>query len=140
MNEDCLLDHVAVAVEDLDEAQRRYEALGLRFEEHRETVPSEGATTAFAPVDARCRLELVGPHGEGGPIAKFLRDRGPGIHHICLRVPDVREKCRQLIAGGFRLVYDEPRPGAGGCLVNFVHPKSAGGVLIELSQRPDGEA
>ena len=134
-NKDCLLDHVAIAVEDIAEARKFYETLGLSFEDRTEIVASEGVVSAFAPVDANCRLELLAPHGEGA-IAKFLRTKGPGLHHICLRVADVRQKCHELRAEGFRLVYDEPRTGAGGSLINFIHPKSADGVLIELSQRP----
>ena len=89
------LDHIAVAVDDLDQSQKIYEDLGLVFEEERETVESQGVITAFADIGSGARLELLAPWGEKGPIHKFLEKRGAGIHHICFRVPDVHKAtCR----------------------------------------------
>ncbi len=132
------LDHVAVAVTDLDAAQAFYKSLGLVFEDKREIVASEGVITAFAPMDTHAHLELLAPHGADGPIHQYLLKKGPGIHHLCFRVPDVEAKCKELAAGGVKLIYDKPRPGANNCLVNFIHPKSTGGVLIELSEKRGG--
>ena len=81
---------------------------------------------------------LLGVHGEGGPIEKFLSKKGPGIHHLSFKVPDIEAKCKELKEKGFKLLYEEPQSGAHSCRVNFIHPKSTGGVLIEISQ-PVGE-
>jgi len=79
-------------------------------------------------------IELLEPLGPESPIAKFLERRGPRIHHLCLRSDDVRDDGRRLRAAGLELLRPEPTRGAGGCWVQFVHPKSAGGVLLELSE------
>lgn len=132
-HQECILDHVAVAVKDLDRAQKVYEDLGLIFSKEREVVESEGVTTAFAQMDTHARLELLAPYGESGPLHDFLAKRGPGLHHVSFSVPDVVAKCNELAAKGYKLLRSEPTIGAGGKLVNFIHPKSTGGVLIEIS-------
>ena len=81
-------------------------------------------------------IELLEPTAEGSPIARFLARHGPGLHHLCLASDDVRRDDAKLRAGGFEVLRSEPTRGAGGCWVQFVHPKSAGGVLIELSEEP----
>ena len=138
LNEDCILDHIAIAVDNLDEAQKSYEALGLSFSSEREVVEDQGVVTAFAPVDENAHIELLGvidgEKGEGA-IKKFLEKKGPGIHHICFKVPDVNQKMKDLTSKGFKLIYDSPKKGANNCLVNFIHPKSTGGVLIEINQK-----
>lgn len=133
-NKDCFLDHVAIAVKSLDSAQKVYEDLGLTFNSKREIVESQGVTTAFAHVDEHAHIELLEPFGENSPIAKFIEKSGEGIHHMCFKVPDVIKKCEELKSKGYRLIYEAPVKGANNCLVNFVHPKSTGGVLIEVSQ------
>lgn len=135
LGKDCLLDHVAIAVEDLEKAVKTYEAMGVKFQEEREIIESQGVKTAFAQVDENAQLELLGAHGEGGPISKFLEKKGPGIHHLCFKVPDIEAKCKELKEKGFRLLYEEPAIGAHSCKVNFIHPKSTGGVLVEISQK-----
>ena len=135
---DCILDHVAIAVDDLEKAVKTYESLGIQFKEEREVVESQGVVTAFASIDENAQLELLGVHGEGGPIEKFLSKKGPGIHHLSFKVPDIEAKCKELKEKGFKLLYEEPQSGAHSCRVNFIHPKSTGGVLIEISQ-PVGE-
>lgn len=132
---DCHLDHVAIAVEDLDKSQKLYELIGFQFETHREVVESQAVETAFAYVDSNSKIELLCPHGEDGPIHKFLQKNGPGIHHLCFRVSDIEAKTKELREAGLRFIYESSQSGAGGCLVNFIHPKSTGGVLIELSQK-----
>jgi methylmalonyl-CoA/ethylmalonyl-CoA epimerase len=133
-NKDCFLDHVAIAVKDLDRTQKIYEDLGIKFNSKREDVPSQEVTTAFAHVDQHAHIELLCPINEKGPIQKFLEKNGEGIHHLCFKVPDVKKKGEDLIALGYVLIYDRPVLGANNCLVNFVHPKSSGGVLIEISE------
>jgi methylmalonyl-CoA/ethylmalonyl-CoA epimerase len=133
-NKDCFLDHVAIAVKNLDSAQKIYEDLGLQFSSNREVVESQKVTTAFAHVDEHAHIELICPLNQEGPVQKFIEKNGEGIHHLCFKVPDVEKKCNEMKALGHQLIYDKPIVGANNCLVNFVHPKSTGGVLIELSQ------
>jgi len=126
------LDHIGIAVSSLAEGVEFYDALGLDLEGVEE-VAEQGVKVGFLPVGDG-RLELLEPTGETSPIAKHLERRGPGLHHICLRVDDIRASMAALAERGYRLLSDEPQAGAHGCLVCFVHPKSTGGVLLELSQ------
>ena len=132
---DCHLDHIAIAVENLEASVKVYEALGLKFEDSREVVKDQAVTTAFAAVDEKAHIELLEPYGEDGPIHQSLKKRGPGLHHLCFRVKDVEQKATQLRSAGFVLLYEKSKMGAGGCLVNFINPKSTGGVLVEISQK-----
>lgn len=127
-----LLDHIGIAVETLVDGRRFYEALGLRVEGEEE-VPEQGVRVAFLPM-GESRLELLEPTSPTSPIARHLEKRGPGLHHICFRVTDIYQSMADLQAQGFQLLSEEPQAGAHGCLVAFVHPRSAGGVLLELSQ------
>ena len=131
---DCFLDHVAIAVNDLDEGEKIYQDLGLVFNK-REIVEDQKVETSFAYIDENAHIELLKPIGNDGPISKYLEKKGPGIHHMCFRVKNVTEKSEELRNLGYTLLYDEPRTGANNCLVNFLHPKSTGGVLIEISQK-----
>jgi methylmalonyl-CoA epimerase len=133
-NKDCFLDHIAVAVEDLDKAEKIYEDLGLKFD-MRETVEEQQVETSFAHIDENAHIELLQPINGQGPIAKYLEKKGPGIHHMCYRVPDVVKKSQELRDQGYTLLYEEPKSGANNTLVNFIHPKSTGGVLIEIAQK-----
>ena len=126
------LDHIGIAVESIDERLAMYEALGLEATAF-EVVEEQGVRVAFLPV-GESRLELLEPTGPASPIARHLERRGPGMHHICLRVTDIRRTMARLSAQGFKLLSEEPQVGAHDCLVCFVHPKSTGGVLLELSQ------
>jgi methylmalonyl-CoA epimerase len=126
------MDHIGIAVRSIDEARGVWERLGLAVASIEE-VPSEGVRVAMIPCGA-CRIELIEPTSPDSPIARFLERRGPGIHHLCLRSDDVLEADQALRAGGFELVRDAPGPGAEGSLVQFLHPRSSGGVLLELSQ------
>jgi len=131
------LDHIAISVADLDEGIRRFvEDLGLVLDGV-EDVESETTRTAFLPVEGT-RIELVAPLRGAGPIAKSIEKRGPGLHHLCFRVDDVRAEMARLQAKGWVFTSDAPKPGAHGTLVVFVHPKSTGGVLIELAEHPHG--
>lgn len=126
------VEHIGVAVESIDAARRLYEALGLEVEAIEE-VPQEGVRVALIPC-GRVRIELLEATAPDSPIARFLERRGPGLHHLCLASDDVRSDDEALRAAGFRVLRPEPTRGAGGCWVQFVHPASTGGVLLELSQ------
>ena len=115
----------------LDDAIAFYESLGLAVA-HRETVATEKVDVAMLPV-GDSRIELLEPTAPDSPIAKFLEKRGPGLHHVALRVPDLNAAVARLKASGARLL-NEPRAGAGGHIYVFVHPASTGGVLLELIQ------
>lgn len=126
------LDHIGIAVRDLEAALRAYEGgLGLACS-HQETVVGEQVKTAFLPLGGT-HLELLESLTPEGPIGKFLERRGEGIHHLCFEVEDLEEAAARCRASGMTLL-GEPRPGAQGKRVVFLHPKSAHGVLIELSQ------
>ena len=135
LGKDCILDHVAIAVKDLEKSIQVYEDLGLNFTDDREVVESQGVQTAFAAMDENAHLELLTPFGESGPIHKYLEKKGEGIHHLCFKVPDIEAKCNELKEKGYVFLNESPVVGAHNCLVNFMHPKSTGGVLIELSQK-----
>jgi methylmalonyl-CoA/ethylmalonyl-CoA epimerase len=128
------VDHIGIAVRSIEEALPLYTALGLEVERIEE-VPAEGVRVAMIPC-GETHLELLEPTREDSPIAKFLEQRGPGLHHICLGSDDIRADDAKLREAGLRLLRPEPTIGAGGCEVQFVHPKSAGGILLELSQPP----
>lgn len=129
---DCVLDHIAIAVTSLDRI-KVWEDLGLKFEATREVVADQGVTTAFAPIDQHAHVELLEPTGPDTPIGKFIAKNGEGLHHLCFKVKDVAAKQAEMETKGYRFIYPAARIGAGGCLVNFIHPKSTGGVLIEIS-------
>lgn len=129
------LDHIGIAVASLDEGRAFYETLGLAVADTDE-VPEQGVKVAMLPV-GDTRLELLEPTRADSPIAKHLEKRGPGLHHLCFAVKDIEAAMEQLQRAGYRLLSETPQVGAHGCRVCFVHPKSAGGVLLELSQAPD---
>jgi methylmalonyl-CoA/ethylmalonyl-CoA epimerase len=126
------IDHVGIAVTSIAEARGFYEALGFVVQAIEE-VPQEGVRVAMIPC-GESKIELLEPTREDSPIALFLAKRGPGIHHLCLGSSDVRADDATLRAAGYAVLRPEPTRGAGGCWVQFVHPKSAGGVLVELSE------
>ncbi|MCM2351530.1 MAG: methylmalonyl-CoA epimerase [Bacteriovoracaceae bacterium] len=134
---DCILDHIAIAVKSISTAKKFYQDMGLEFASEIEEVKDQKVFTAFAQIDHNAHIELLEPTSEESTIHKFITSKGEGIHHLCFKVPDVRAKTEELTSKGYKFIYPEPRIGAGGCLVNFMHPKSTGGVLIELSQRPE---
>lgn len=129
------VDHIGIAVRSIDEARPLYRALGLEIHEIEE-VPSEKVRVAMIPCGPT-RLELLEPTDPSSPIATFLEKRGPGIHHVCLRSGDILADDERLREAGLRLLREAPSPGAEGSLVQFVHPKSAGGMLLELAQPAD---
>lgn len=130
------IEHVGIAVRSIAEARGLYEALGLHVEAI-EDVPHEGVRVALIPCGAS-RIELLEPLSDDSPIARFLEKRGPGLHHLCLASDDVRSDDARLREGGYQVLRPEPTRGAGGCWVQFVHPRSTGGVLLELSEGEHG--
>lgn len=138
------LDHVAIATDDLDVGAAPFTLLGLQVDGDDEDVSTQRVRVRMlraGPV----RIELLAPmrgEGDDGPVARFLTKRGPGLHHVAFRVADVEAELTRLRAAGVELIDDAPRPGHGGTRVAFVHPRSAGGVLVELVQhgRPDDRA
>jgi methylmalonyl-CoA/ethylmalonyl-CoA epimerase len=125
--------HVGIAVENVDEVAARFEALlglakGARYE-----LPEFGVKALFLPV-GESNLELLEPLGESSTVGKFLEKKGEGLHHICFEVDDIEKALAEFAAQGATLIDKKPRPGAGGHLVAFVHPKSTHGVLVELKQ------
>lgn len=126
------IDHLGVAVKSLAAARKFYENLGLKVTGG-ETVEHEKVRVAMLPV-GESRIELLEATSPDSAIAKFIAKRGEGLHHVALRVPDLRAAVEKLKAEGARLVSDEIKAGAGGHLYVFVHPASTGGVLLELVQ------
>ena len=128
------LDHIGIAVANVDEALKFYrDALGLEIESP-EDVVSQRVRAHFIPA-GEAALELLEATAEDSPIARFVARKGPGLHHITFRVDDVSAVLAQLKARGVRLIDDAPREGAHGSLVAFIHPASAHGVLVELKQK-----
>jgi methylmalonyl-CoA/ethylmalonyl-CoA epimerase len=130
---DTRLEHVAIAVPELDAAVSVYSAVLGRPDSGREVVESEQVRIAFFQLGAS-RLELLEPTAEDSPVGRFLERRGPGLHHIAIEVPDIESALERCRAAGLRTVGDAPRRGAGGRRVAFLHPGSTAGVLLELSE------
>ena len=124
------IDHLGIAVKSLASAKQIYEKLGLTVSAE-EVVEAERVKVVMIPV-GESRLELLEPTAEDSAVAKFLAKRGEGLHHVSLRVPDLSVAVAKLKQDGVRLVSDEIKIGAGGHRYVFVHPSSAGGVLLEL--------
>ena len=128
------IDHIGIATRGINEAAKFYrEVLGLDMTETEE-VAEQKVRVAMLPI-GESRIELLEATSDDSPIARFLEKRGPGIHHIAVRVDDIQAALADLKQKGARLIDEAPRPGAGGCLVAFVHPSSTSGVLLELVQK-----
>lgn len=128
------LDHIGIAVRSIDQARTLYESLGLRIV-HEETVEQEQVRTALIPA-GDARIELLEPTTPNSPIGRFLAKRGEGLHHIALHVDNISAALETLKAQGARVISEDIQIGAGGHLYFFVHPSSAGGVLLEICQDP----
>lgn len=127
------IDHIGIAVGTLEESLRFFrDALGLELDAP-EDVPSQGVRAHFLQA-GDAAIELVEPTSDDSPIAKFIAKRGPGIHHVALRVDDIVAALAELKGKGVRLIDETPRPGAHNSLVAFIHPSSTHGVLVELKQ------
>jgi methylmalonyl-CoA/ethylmalonyl-CoA epimerase len=126
--------HLGIAVHDMEEAAARFVGLlGLERGEYYD-VPEMKVSVLFLPV-GDSNLELLQPHSEDSAVGKFLARRGEGLHHVCFEVDDIEASLREMEKQGATLIDKKPRPGAGGHLVAFVHPKSTHGALIELKQK-----
>ena len=123
------VDHIALATPDLSEAVPLYERLTGARSSNVEEIPAQGVRVAFVGA-----LELLEPLTPDSTVAKFLEKKGPGLHHVAYRTEDIRSDLARLAAQGFELIDTEPRPGAFGHQVAFLHPRSTGGVLVELVQ------
>lgn len=129
------LDHVGIAVTNLDSAldeHRKHFGFSL---ESREVISSQRVEVAFIRLP-NTLLELLAPTDNDSPLARFLSKRGPGLHHLCYRVDDIERELTRLKSIGVELIDASPRPGAHGTRIAFLHPKSNGGVLIELCEHP----
>jgi methylmalonyl-CoA/ethylmalonyl-CoA epimerase len=126
-------DHVGIAVSSLTEAAKPYLALGWTTS-HMEEVPAEKVRVQMFELGNNCRIELIESTSPESTITKFIARRGPGIHHLCLRVSDIDAALSRAREHGLRLIHETPFLGAHNCRVAFLHPKSMGGVLVELSQ------
>lgn len=130
------INHLGVATKDIEEALKFYEnALGLK-NVHTEIVEDQKVRVAMLPI-GDTRIELLEPTSEDSPISKFLEKRGGGIHHIAVEVEDIAAALLKLKSEGARLIDEQPRIGAEGCLIAFVHPSSTSGVLLELIQKQE---
>ncbi len=131
------IQHIGVAVSSIDEALQFWRTgLGLELKEI-EVVEDQGVRVAMLPI-GESRIELLEAIGEETPVGKFIARRGAGMHHLCVEVDDLPAKLLELKAAGIRLIDEEPRVGAGGALVAFIHPAGTGGVLLELTQKGSG--
>lgn len=127
------IDHVGIAVNNLDQALETYERLGFTCN-HKETVIEQKVYTATLAV-GESNLELLEPTEENSSIGKFLNSRGAGVHHLAFQVKNIETKLAELKEAGFRLIDEVPRRGAGGAKVAFLHPQGTIGTLIELVER-----
>ena len=129
------IDHLAILVEDIEQATAFWrDGLGMNVA-HQQEVPAEQARIAFLPVGDG-EIELVQPTTPDSGLRRYLEKRGPGMHHVCLQVDDIEGMLAQIKAGGFELINETPRTAADGKKYAFIHPRSAGGVLVELYELP----
>jgi methylmalonyl-CoA/ethylmalonyl-CoA epimerase len=132
------IDHIGVAVEDLEEAIHLYrDRLGMP-EQHRETVEEQGVEAVLLEIGDG-HVELLAPLSSETPVGRFLERQGPGMHHVAYRTDDIDAALEAVRGAGLRLIDEEPRIGIRGSRVAFVHPKSTGGVLTELVQPVEGD-
>jgi methylmalonyl-CoA/ethylmalonyl-CoA epimerase len=133
------IDHIAIVVDDIEEALQFWrDALGLPLS-HLEEVPEQRSVVAFLPTQGS-EIELVRPTDDDSGVARYLHKRGPGMHHICFEVDDLHSMLEGLKAKGVRLINETPTIGAGGKKIAFIHPESAHGVLVELNEVPSTES
>jgi len=127
------IEHIGIAVNDLSTSNNLFEKLFGKASYKNEKVVSEGVETIFFEL-GESKIELLGALQEDSSIHKYLQKKGEGIHHIALEVDDINFETQRLKKEGFIFIYDKPRDGADNKLINFIHPKTAGGILIELCQ------
>ncbi len=127
------VEHIGIAVPNIDEANQLFEALLGQSPYKEERVESEGVHTSFF-IEDHTKIELLGATRKDSPIAKFIDRKGPGMHHIAFAVDDIYAEMKRLREAGFELLNEKPKKGADNKLICFVHPRSAGGILVELCQ------
>ena len=134
------IDHIGIATESLDQASHFWNLIGLEMGKEDETVEDQGVTTRFFSTSMTSEddhpplVELLQPTGPDTPIGKFLARRGPGVQQVCFRVGNLEGLIAHLLEHGIKMIDTTPRTGAGGKRIAFVHPKSTGGVLVELTE------
>ena len=132
------LDHIGIACDNLDDSSSFWSLLGL-IQGDDELVEEQGVTTRFFSTSdsdpSTPKIELLEPTSEDTPIGKFLSKRGPGVQQVCFRVEDIKSVISLMLSNGIQMIDTEPRQGAHGAMIAFVHPKSTGGVLVELAQK-----
>ncbi len=134
------LDHIGIAVADLETADELFTRLLGRSAYKRETVAEQHVTTSFFRAgEEEAKLEFIAPEGAQGPVQKFLEKRGPGLHHLAFDVDDIVAEMERLAADGFELLQEKPSRGADNKLVCFLHPRSTNGVLVEICQTIRGD-
>lgn len=134
--ENLIMDHIGIAVNSLEEGKKFYESMGFS-KMYVEEVASEGVRVGMWELTNQVRIELLEPLNQESPIYKFIQKRGTGIHHVCYRVENLEKTIADLKQKNIPLINETPKPGAHNCMIAFVHPKGAGGVLVELSQPKD---
>ena len=128
------IDHIGIAVTHLNESKKFWtDVLGLEFSGS-ETIEEQNVTTAFFPV-GESEIELLESTASDGPVARYLKKKGEGIHHIAFRVENIQAALQELKATGIKLIDEKPRKGAGGTKIAFIHPESTNGILVELCER-----
>ena len=139
MKQTITIDHIGIASTSLDEGSHFWRLIGLTAKSEDDHVVDQGVVTRFFPLGqvehSETNIEILEPTGPDTPIGKFLEKRGPGIQQLCLAVDDLGAMIAHLIANGINMIDQTPRKGAHNSLIAFVHPRSTGGILIELKQR-----
>lgn len=133
------IDHIGIAVTSLIESIPWYEKTSSATVELREEIPDQGVEVVFLNTP-NCKIELLASTNDSSTLAKFLKKRGPGLHHICYAVTDIRAELHRLSTLGVKLIDKEPRHGAANTKIAFLHPESCGGVLTELCEHPSSPA
>ena len=139
MKQKITIDHIGIAAESLDQGSTFWKLLGLVAQGDDETVEDQGVVTRFFPLDSQgtetTNIEILEATGPDTPIGRFLSKRGPGIQQLCLAVDDLESMIAHLMTNGITMIDETPRAGAHNSTIAFVHPKSTGGILVELKQR-----
>ena len=139
MKQNITIDHIGIAANSLDDGSRFWRLLGLVAQGEDELVEEQGVITRFFPLDSQkddaTNIEILEATGPDTPIGRFLKKRGPGIQQLCLAVDDLETMMAHLMSNGIKMIDTTPRKGAHDSIIAFIHPKSTGGILVELKQR-----
>lgn len=139
MKQNITIDHIGIAANNLDEGSRFWRLIGLVAQGEDELVEEQGVVTRFFPLDSQkddtTNIEILEATGPDTPIGRFLEKRGPGIQQLCLAVDDLETMITHLMSNGITMIDTTPRKGAHDSIIAFIHPKSTGGILVELKQR-----